>query len=226
MTAPTPSKVLALLRRREQLLYAKIILLLVIGLPFSLLGALMLGTMFWFTALLLGYGWPWSWFFGGLTALTVPLLYHLEIRQGRQYLGDAVQGEHAPSSACRALGRVAGPHMAMMAALVTNPRATAAGFVELFLWGPRQVVGAIGQLRAVLALRGVDRPRAADLLSRLAIQPKGCALTTLLGAGEKVAVIYAPLAYLAYHDWIGLSANCDRAWSLSQTRQTLGLQPV
>ena len=224
MPAPSEAIVLGALRRREMGLYVRAAGMFLLGVPMSLVGGLMLGSMFWFTALMFGYWRPWWWFFAGLTGITVPLLYWTELRQGRELLGEAVRGGNArASNACWALRRVAGSEVAMLGALVTNPRATAAGFVEVFLFGPRMVVGALRQLRAALALRGVDRGRAAEVLRVLIIEPRGCALGKVLRPGETVAGIVGPLGYLAYHEWIGLSENCDRGWCLSETREGFGM---
>jgi hypothetical protein len=47
------------------------------------------------------------------------------------------------------------------------------GLSELFLWGPRQVLSGIGKLRRGLALRQVNRERAAKILGRAASLDQG-----------------------------------------------------
>ena len=224
MGVPSESRVLGALRGRERWLYVRAAAMLVMGAPLSLVGGLMLGSMFWFTALMFGYWWPWWWFFAGLTGITVPLLYGMELRRGRAFLGEAVrEGDAKGSNACWVLGSVAGADVAMLGALMVNPRATAAGFVEVFLLGPRLVVGALRRLRAALALWGVDRRRAAEVLRVLLIEPRGCALGKVLRVGETVGGMVGVLGYLAYYDWIGLSAACDRGWCLTETRERFGM---
>ena len=213
--------IIPILRRRERVFRAKIAVMLAFGLPLSLLGPFMLGTIFWFVCLLLWHWYPWSWFFGSAVLVIVPLLYRMVLRGG-DYLMDAVKASGASPDASAglwALSHIYDDSMLATVAIAAHPQASAAGFVELFLFGPRQVVSAIRQWRAARLMQNPDLTLAANILALL-LRANRSLETRQLPAADKMSTLAPVLAYLVFHDWIGLSANADKTWLLTSSRES------
>lgn len=198
----------------------------VFGLPFSLLGPLVLGSMFWIaTGFLFDRWYPWWWYFVGFSVLTLPLLFHLELKTGGDYMGSVARepglqaegGDTLTIAAHMRFGALAG--VAVSAAM--NPRMTSAGLTEFFLFGPRLVVGGRRTLRLSRQLAAVDIQRAAELVARLLSVTQGVAHTELLTGGEKKTDLVPVLCWLAVNGWIGVSEKNDRAFLFSESREKL-----
>ena len=97
--------------------------------------------------------------------------------------------------------------------------------VELCLWGPRMVIAGTKKLHHLGRHRGADRALAAELLAALANRGEGMPTAQLypLAHGRDDA-FGDSLAYLLFHDLIGISKSGDRAWLLSEARRSLRLE--
>ena len=97
----------------------------------------------------------------------------------------------------------------------TKPRGLV--LVELCLWGPRMVIAGAKKLHHLGRHRGADRALAAELLAALANRGEGMPTAELypLAHGRDDA-FGDSLAYLLFHDLIGISKSGDRAWLLSE----------
>jgi hypothetical protein len=200
------------------------------GVPLSLFGPLLLATMFWLTALLLRISTlgrdylPWPWFFGIAVVVVVPLLYRLELRTGGDYLGDVSTageplGPHGWSMMPMMTGRVVG-----VATILANPRQVSGGIVEIFLFGPRMVIGAYRQAKLARHLRTVDIDRAAGVILSLRCHKEGVDFPQLLHKGEKLEDLMPALAYLSFHKWIGAADGWHRIWLFTESRELLDRQ--
>ncbi|MBK8269716.1 MAG: hypothetical protein IPK83_16050 [Planctomycetes bacterium] len=103
-----------------------------------------------------------------MAALTIPLLIHLEWRTGGNFLGEAGR-DFAKDSAWDGLAMLGLPFGSpALAIAAANPRAATAGFMELFLIGPRLLVPGVRHLALAARLRMVDTVRAARVMEEIA----------------------------------------------------------
>jgi hypothetical protein len=174
----------------------------------------MLSTMFWIATGLLHHFYPWSWFFWGTCAIVIPTLFFTEIRTAGNYMSEVISPEEAQRAqiahGMQAVGTLLNPRMSntlALAAAIATPRASMAGFIELFLIGPRLILNATRTARLMSRLRGNDIHRTALLLHQLRIANVGIDLQRLLQNRETPADLELPLAYLVFYDWAGVAAN-------------------
>jgi hypothetical protein len=207
------------LRLREAMLAGKIFSLLVLGIPMLFVGPFLMACVFWFAAWhFMGSDAPeWTTWFWGLVITMIPLLFWTQYRSRGSYFADTVISSGGASSA----PYLAGPELGMLISFATNPRVAASGFVELFLVGPRFVLDAMAKLHGARRLRGANVDRAADIVVDLRRFDQGVPIHRLAREGETVAAILPSLAYLIFHDWVGISAAGDRVWLQSESKRTL-----
>jgi uncharacterized membrane protein YjfL (UPF0719 family) len=201
----------------------------IFGIPLMFLGPLMLGTMFWLSCLLLYRWYPWTWFFWGTCAIVIPVLIYTEIRTSGAFMSEAISEEEATrgqiAHGMAAVGGMINPGMGStlsMAAMLASPRASMAGFIELFLLGPRMLLSSFQSTRLTMRLRGNDMQRTAQLLHDLRRANIGIAITRLLHKGEEPADLELPLTYLVFYDWAGVAADQSKAWILTEAKTDLG----
>ncbi len=94
--------------------------------------------------------------------------------------------------------------------------------IRPFFFGPRMVVRAL-PLRKLLQIlaANTDRPRAAEVLVKLASRDRGVATGDLLKPGEEPAALTPTLAYLRQLDWVDCSADGSRIWLNSSRRDQI-----
>ena len=123
----------------------------------------------------------------------------------------------------------AGGSMGMVAlARTANPRAVSFGLVEIFLAGPRLVVGGIRQRRTDRNFADVDRERAAEIVTLLLERGSGVHPRELLRRGEELQggqcppkELMQPLVWLAHHRWIGVSDSLEKVYLYSDAAAVL-----
>ena len=96
--------------------------------------------------------------------------------------------------------------------------------IDVCLWGPRMVTGGVRRQVGLSRHRRADRTLAAAMLAELL--NRGHAVPTpelLLLAKGRDEAFAAALAYLMFHDLVGVSKNGDRAWLLSEGKRMLGV---
>jgi hypothetical protein len=103
---------------------------------------------------------------------------------------------------------------------VRTPRTPAIGFVELFLWGPRQVLDAADKMVHVRLLRNASRLCAAGILVGL-LKADHADIGQLKSQGQQAAEIAAALSYCVWFGWIGISKDGRRVWLDSDSRDLL-----
>lgn len=213
------ARVIRLLRQRGSLFYLKASFMFLLGLPASLLGPAVVATLFWMACLPWGYWFPWPTFFGWTALIMLPGLYLLEIRTAGNYLSERVPDIAPLPPVARGIFTLG--EVGAIAALATNPRTTSALFTELFLFGPRLVVGAFRQLRLRRYVRGADLRRAASVLGTLCELNDGIPAQDLLREGESSRALAATLAYLAFYEWIGVGNRGTKVWLPTEARRLL-----
>ena len=213
------------LSRRVQFRRIRALTGILVGLPLCFLAPLMLGSLFWFSSGML-FGWhPWTWFVFGSAVILIPLLIHLEVRTAGNFLGEAAR-DFATDKAMDgramiglAMGGFGGAALARAAA---NPRAATSGIVEFFLIGPRMLVPGFRHLRGAARMKGIDRARAAEVVTRLRSSSSGVAIKSLLSAGEAPESLGRTLHWLAFYDWIGIGEKGEKVFLFSESRARLG----
>ena len=211
------SRIESALRTRERLTRTTSIAMVLAGVPLLFVGPFVMSIIFWFATWSAIGHYPWWWFFAGLCLLMIPLLVHLELRTRGSFLGDAVISSGGASPAPYVLGSDLG----MLISFVAYPRTSASGFVELFLVGPRLLIGGWEKLRKMSKLGPVKVSRAAQIVEYLARTDRGVAPEHLLHERETLRSIAAPLSYLLLHEWIDISKIGDRVWLLTSARESL-----
>lgn len=88
-----------------------------------------------------------------------------------------------------------------------------------FFFGPRLIVRAMPQRKLLQILAAnTDRPRAAEVLVKLASRDRGLPITDLVKPGESPAILTPTLSYLRQLDWVDCSADGSRIWLNSDYR--------
>jgi hypothetical protein len=204
------------------------IMAFIFGLPLALVGPLVLGTMFWFACGMLYQWYPWLYFFLGTSVVAIPALFVTELRTAGNYLSEAVTPAEAKQAAIAQNVKMAGTAMVpqmgntlALAAVLASPRVSAAGFVEVFLTGPRLLLTAFRDTDMLKKLHGADLQLAAILLRQLLQARVGIPTKKLLRPGQTMKQIEQPLAYLVYYDWTGVAADGSKVWILTQSIEEL-----
>lgn len=94
--------------------------------------------------------------------------------------------------------------------------------MELFLYGPRLVIGATRALRERGRLRHVPLALAADVLRHLLQFDHGIPPAELRDVSADARVVRDAILYLAFFDWVDLSKDRTRIWVLTDARKALG----
>ena len=208
------------LRQRELAKKGSIAMHLVIGLPCLLIGPIVLSAIYFMLAVIwFGAYSYWSLIFWSSVVLVIPLLFWTEIRAHGTYFTDTVREANPDGN--NPTNYVLLGELGMLTAFIVNPRLSASGLVELFLFGPRMILEAITSLRRVNALRQVDRGRAVNVLADLLAHSTGSELRVLLHENETLASLLPVVAYLLYYQWVDISKTGDRVWVLSDARSSL-----
>jgi hypothetical protein len=160
---------------------------------------------------LAGPNWT-AWFAISCFAL-LPILFWFEHRTLGRYYEEAVIGSPTPQSAS-SYGEWR----------ILQAEAQGRVFVELMLYGPRQVMQAWRGWDERKALAIVDRARAAEMLDRLLVAEGGVQTSAVALPDEPPEALALVLRYLIMHDWIGLSKDGVRVWMLSDARKRFGPQ--
>lgn len=213
----------ATLQRRRQLRRLLAVSGIFCGVPLSLISPLVLGTIFWIVSGMLFEAWyAWFWFFLGLALLTLPLLFRLEQKSQGDYLGKTLMDSGPPIPGSGELTMMAhlavGPLAGLGAATATNPRMASAGFVEIFLTGPRMVLKGVRHLRQERTIGEVDYRLAAGIVARLLSQDEGLRLEQLPRDGANKDGLLSALQWLAFYGWLGISETQDRVYLYSESR--------
>ncbi|MFQ5502965.1 MAG: hypothetical protein ACE5EQ_11810 [Phycisphaerae bacterium] len=214
------------LMRRVQLRRLNAVAGILFGFPFIFVAPLILGSIFWFvTGSLTDQWYHWNWFFLGLSIITAPLLFRLEMQTGGDYLGKAMKdakplverSDEMVAAAYIGIGLVGGLAVAML----TRPRASSAGFVELFLFGPRIVLGGLRHLRQAGRLPNIDKRKASRVITVLLSRSQGVGAEELQAVDESHHDLLLILIWLAFYGWIGVTEDQKRVFLYSESRDIL-----
>ncbi len=218
-----------ILKRREQSRDKELLWMLVIGIVLSLILPVLLGSMAYFAYRQFSSG-SGSWF-GWLacvfffTALFVPLLL---LREKANIAPDAAIIRTREDDDGRRVVSVMETEMDLQSfgplglQLNDDQADVEHWLIRPFFFGPRMVVRAM-PLRKLLQVlsANTDRPRASEVMVKLAARDRGVATADLLKPGEEPAVLTPTLAYLRQLDWVDCSADGTRIWLNSIRRDQI-----
>ena len=103
----------------------------------------------------------------------------------------------------------------------SNPRALPAGFVEVFLIGPRLIMNGIRHLRQAGELSNTPDRRAVEVVAQLLQNERGIKPETLQAPGEDMKSLVRVLVWLAFYGWVGVSDKMDRVYLYSESRDVM-----
>jgi hypothetical protein len=93
---------------------------------------------------------------------------------------------------------------------------------EIFLWGPRMTIAATKQLRAASRIAPASLAGPAAVLARLLQHNDGQSTADVMTqTGLGPTVFSDALAYLAFHDYVGISKDGTRVWLNTDARRRL-----
>jgi hypothetical protein len=195
----------------------KIAALLAVGLPALLFGPIIVSSIYWFLGVIWGIYVPWTWVLLGSFAVLIPLLFWTEWKSGGSYYTTEVLSRYGQSDDSRPF--VTGfSDVDSLVNFVRRPRDPYIGLVELFLWGPRQILEAATTLRDVRGVAAVDRNRAAEILTLLQQRDHVDLKDLVSNGGSNTS---AAVSYLVFYDWIGISQDKARVWIETASRDAL-----
>jgi hypothetical protein len=150
---------------------------------------------------------PFATSFLWCSAILIPILFLLEFLTRGAFLEDAVNSVDTGTLAGNYAMRRAG------AGLVA---------IEVCLWGPRMIIAGIKRIAGAGRFTKDDREAAAKIVSALLRREDGMETAPLFTeAALPDATFGQALAYLTFHDQIGISKDGSRVWLLSEARKQL-----
>lgn len=218
--------VLAHVRRRAGRFWLKLVVMILLGIPLSLVVAVVAASLAAPLAALGGlYFAPlrtmgWLWLFYLFVLLLVPILYLLELATGGEHLSKILRSadSYGPKGAVLA----SGPLADLDSLEAARPSARPPSLLDaLLLGGPRLVLAAAHQMEVAWRLRRVDLKQAAEILTILLSERQGVDTTSRLCADDELDDLIPTLAYLAFHRWIGMRDRWQHVWLFSESRELL-----
>lgn len=231
---PTPATapaVITAIQHRHKIRHREIMILLGMGLPLSLLGPLLLGSLLYLTntILAIGYrGWPhiwWIFFFLFFCAVLLPLLYLREksnIEPEAELIRTDNEGKRIISVTQTATALTG---MGFMGMQLGTPNDIPADkwFVRPLLLGPKLVVRAWPQKRLLDNLaRAVDLLAAAKILILLAGRQRGVGVADFpAGPDSSPDRLQTALIYLRQLGWLDANSDASRVWLTPEAKESL-----
>jgi hypothetical protein len=143
-----------------------------------------------------------------------------EIRRGPDYLGEiAATSTSAPSMLDA--GVLMSPYPVAAIRVAMSPRMAAAGWVEIFLTGPRMFLNGFRHLQIVRKLATARIDRCADLMAKLLDAGTSASIDKLASRGQTPADLTIDLAWLSYFGWVQVSEKLDRVILFTESREKL-----
>jgi hypothetical protein len=201
------------LKAREGMFWIKVVGMLGVGAPASFVGPLVVTSIARKLCDALEY--PVS----GLTLLNLscltvlPLLYWVEARTRGNFLAEELQAQGTTGEDVYRTSSYGEWELRRTAVVY-------AVYIEVFLYGPRMVIGGLRRLRARARLRGPAIHRAAEIVMFLAVVDGGVSVESLRRS-ESPRELRQTLLYLQLHEWVDRGDRGRRVWLLSTARRRL-----
>jgi hypothetical protein len=203
-----PDNVAARLRRLDASFRTRWTILAVLGFIVLWIGPLVCAAILWASQKLEHRGYTtFLAFFLWSAAILLPLLFLLEFLTRGAFLESSVNSVDTSTLAGNYAMRRAG------AGLVA---------IEVCLFGPRMIIAGIKRVAGAGRFSTNDRQAAAQILSALLRREDGMDAGTLFTESALPDDAFGQaLAYLTFHDHIGISKDGARIWLLSDARKQL-----
>jgi hypothetical protein len=209
------------LRRRSQWRTTASWLRTIFAIPILFIPGLILGTVFWITMhSLTDFSFPWSWFFLGFTVLCGILTFAQEIKRGPDYLGEIARTT-TPAPSMMDTGVLLSPYPVAAIRIAMSPRMAAAGWVEIFLTGPRMFLNGFRHLQVMKKLSAASIDRCANLLAALLAAGTSAPIEKLSTTVEFDDDLTIDLAWLTYFGWVQVSEKRDRVILFTESKEIL-----
>jgi hypothetical protein len=211
-----PARLAAVLKRGDGSFVARWIILAILGFVVLWIGPFIAATIAYVLRMRDNYT-PWLTCFFWSCLIGLPILFFFEWLTRGKFLDNTMEG----------LGDIRGYGMyggaGMTSAFYLRGRIAAGALaVEICLWGPRMVIAGFRRIAALMRVKPKDHAPAAAVLAPLMRQEEG--LST--GAAMTQARLdpddfSAALAYLSFHEIVGMAKDGSRIWVLSDARKKL-----
>jgi hypothetical protein len=202
---------------REQAMLAKIAVLFLLGLPATFVGPWLIAAVCYTVSWRLGWHVSDALFFCIASAIVIPLLFRLELGTHGRYFDDALTGSGgASSSSWQSMNT-----WNALAGFYGDPEVVASGLTEISLWGPRQILDAIGKTRMVRRMKRVNRFQVEEAVTILLASDQALDIKSLGLPEQDKADLLSAMGYLLVYDWIGASKDGQRVWLTSDSRKKL-----
>jgi hypothetical protein len=214
--------VASLLKRRDRLFHLKILGMLTLGLPLLFVAPGLLASFLdvCLTHAAVGNDHTWRLLLIACSVVVIPLLFWIELgTDGRFFEMQATFLGPADDYPFAHLSSYGDYQMRQQEGAII-------GFTEIMLFAPRLVLGALRPLRIRRVIGPVDVSLASHVLTTLLSNEQGLETVELLPPGRTPEQLQCALAYLAFHEWIGVAKDGRRTWALTETRQLLRKRSV
>src|SRR5688572_1404451 len=213
--AADPARVQILLRKTDSNFKIRWITLGVLGFIVLWFGPLLIATIVWISGFRRGgTPGPWTEVFLRTSLIVIPLFFLFEhITRGKFFdntvdgLGEASDyGFYANVYTFHARGRLAAGALA----------------IEISLWGPRMLLASFRRIAALSRVRPAYHAPAAHVLATLMRHNEGLPTAAVMTQScPDPDDFSAALAYLCFHEIVGISQDGARLWVLSDARRKL-----
>ncbi len=202
------------MRQRDSMVWSRVGLKLVAGLPLALAGpfalALLISINGWIS------DWQWNYFtlwFVLACAIWALLAWKLlpRVQKGHYFADEVIQ--------VVGLTPEGTPDVDLYELSGLEPKVAAQAIMTKVFAGPRRVYEAWQLAQEHKAFGAAQRQRAAQILQDLSRQPKGIPWLDLRREDEPLPELLTVLGYLKTADWVGLGTDGKKIWMLSDARK-------
>ena len=216
--AADPARVQILLHKTDINFKLRWITLGVLGFIVLWFGPLLIATIVWISGFRRGgTPGPWTETFLWTSLIVIPLLFLFEHITRGKFFDNTVEG----LGDVREFGNYGGA--AFHGAYYVRGRLAAGALaLDVSLWGPRMLLASFRRIAALSRVKPSDHAPAAHVLATLVRQSEGLPAATVMAQScPDPDDFSAALAYLCFHEIVGISQDGARLWVLSDARKKL-----
>jgi hypothetical protein len=211
--ATDPARVAVALRKRDRSFKARWITLAILGFLVLWIGPVVFGSIVYLARMRESYT-PWVTCFLWTSLIVLPILFFFEWMTRGKFFDNTVEGlgdvgdygYYAKVSTFHMRGRVAAGALA----------------IEVCLWGPRMAIAGFQRIAALSRVKPRDHEPAAAVLAQLMRHQEGQPTAQVMTAAALHPDDFsAALAYLGFHEIVGISQDGLRLWVLSEARKQI-----
>ena len=183
------NRLLLRLRQREAGFWLRVFTKLAIGLPLTLLAPLVVASFLSNILWRFGVAVEWGLLFFLSLIILIPLFFFIEWRTRGEFLAEEMRAQGTtPSELFNATSRGE--------LQLRRSAAAAAGLIEIFLFAPRLILGAVVDIRQRIKLNDASMRRAAQILALLQSHQGGVEITVIRHPDESPLDVFKVTGYL------------------------------